>query len=112
MSSYINLIQESEIQFRSAALDKKNLRMGILAAGSVLLLGLVFLLKNYFAITSRADDLKKQWTTLEPQYIKAKEVVDNIKLAQGRLSELKGWSEARMDLPVWMEQLAALVPAS
>jgi Tfp pilus assembly protein PilN len=112
MSTYVNLLQESEIHFRSAARDKQSLRACILGAAGVALLLLVFLLQRYFAVTGQAEELSDAWKTLEAKATLAKERDEMVRTARNRLSELHGWEDARLPMATLMDQLQALVPAN
>ena len=110
MSSYVNLLQDSEIHFRSMARDKKSLRMAILGAGVAVLAGVLLLLRHFLAVTGEAEELKSRWKKLEPQHAKAKEREEILRSASNRLSELRGWTEARYSIPDFLGQLGDLIP--
>lgn len=110
MSSYVNLLQDSEIHFRSMARDKKSLRMAILGAGVAVVFVLLLLLRHFLAVTGEANELAARWKKLEPQHAKAKEREEILRSASNRQSELRGWTEARYSVPEFMGQLGALIP--
>jgi hypothetical protein len=110
MSSYVNLLQDSEIQLRSMARDRKSLRVAISAACILVALGILLFFRHYLTLTGQANQLQARWKTLEPQYAKAKEREDILRSANSRLSELRGWAKTRYSIPELMEQLGALIP--
>lgn len=110
MSSYVNLLQDSEIAYRSVARDKKSVRTAILGGAGLLLLGLVYGLMQYRAVTSHADELSAAWKAGEAEFTKAKEREEALRHAAGRLAEAKGWGKSRLELSTFLEKFQAVVP--
>ena len=68
MSSYVNLLNENEIHYHSAARDSNLIRYLVIGGvAAAILLGLTTVIR-YNSAKSRASDLAARWKTLEVEF--------------------------------------------
>ncbi len=105
MSHYINLLEEDERHFHSAAKNSRLLKGGLIALGVALLLGIHLAVKDYRDTMKQAATLTKTWQTMEGEVAKAKTRLDQLTRLEREEKTLSGWSASRRD---WRDLLTFL----
>jgi hypothetical protein len=110
MSSYVNLLNENEIHYHSAARDSNLIRYLVIGGvAAAILLGLTTVIR-YNSAKSRASDLAARWKTLEGEFESTLAKKKLLKTRSDTLNELKGWPAARVDMAEVMELLRDKIP--
>ena len=110
MSSYVNLIQPSEIKYHSVATDKRFLvKAGI---GLFILFGLYagWTAWTSFQSSGEARRIQEEWETVKPRYAVALQERKALVKLQNTQKYLESWAETRIPAAELLLEIAALLP--
>lgn len=110
MSSYVNLIQPSEIKYHSVATDKRFLiKAGI---GLALLFGLYVAWTVWSSMGSAraARETQMEWEEIKPKHAAAIQQNQTLVKLRGTRAYLESWGETRVPTAQLLLELAALLP--
>jgi hypothetical protein len=95
MNHYINLLEESEKRYFSAAENSPLLKIGA-GAAVALALGMVYLLISAMTATIReADQLTRRWADIKDEVSAARERATALRRIEDSHATLQGWSPSR-----------------
>ncbi|MFP6906360.1 MAG: hypothetical protein VCG02_14160 [Verrucomicrobiota bacterium] len=110
MSSYVNLLNENEIHYHSAARDSNLIRYLVIGGvAAAILLGLTTVIR-YNGAKNKASSLAARWKTLEGEFESTLAKKKLLTTRSDTLNELKGWPVARVDMAEVMELLRDKIP--
>ena len=112
MSSYVNLIQPSEIKYHSVATDKRFLiKAGI---GLALLFGLyvAWTMWSSMGAARAARETQNEWEEIKPKHAAAIQQNQALVKLRGTRAYLESWGETRVPTAQLLLELGALLPAT
>ena len=110
MSSYVNLMQPSEIKYHSVATDKRFLiKAGI---GLALLFGLyvAWTVLGSMAAARDARQIQSEWEDIKPKHAAAIQQNQTLVKLRGTRAYLESWGESRVPTAHLLLELTALLP--
>ncbi len=110
MSSYVNLIQPSEIKYHSVATDKRFLiKAGV---GLVLLFGLyvAWTVWSSMGTARAAREALAEWEEVKPKHAAAIHQTQTLVKLRGTRGYLESWNETRIPSAHLLLELSALLP--
>ncbi len=110
MSSYVNLIQPSEIKYHSVATDKRFLiKAGV---GLALLFGLYagWTIWSSMAAARTARATQAEWEEVKPKHVAAIQQSQALVKLRGKRAYLESWGETRVPTAHLLLELGALLP--
>lgn len=112
MSSYVNLIQPSEIKYHSVATDKRFLiKAGV---GLALLFGLyvAWTVWSSMGTARAARETQAEWEEIKPKFAAAIQQNQTLVKLRGTRAYLQSWGETRVPTAHLLLELGALLPAT
>ncbi len=110
MNHYINLLEESEKRFFSAA-ETSPLIKGGAVAGVAVVLGLVFLMVNSMTSTIReAEQLTRRWDQIKDDVSTARERATALRRVEDSHATLYGWSPSRHNWADALQRIQEVLP--
>lgn len=110
MKQYINLLEEEERRYHSAANTSPLLKIGV-SAGILILIALISLfIQKSTAQIRYAETLRRQWSEMESDVAAAKVRDTDLKRLQTAHDRLTGWSASRFEWDTLLESIRLHIP--
>lgn len=97
MKQYINLLEQDECRYHSAAITSPWLKIGASVAILALIAGVYHFVQTNTARIQEADQLQRRWREIESDVEAAKVRDEDLKRLQNAHNRLMGWTASRMD---------------
>lgn len=102
MNHYINLLEESEKRYFSAAETSPLVKIGALAAVGIVGILVFFMINGMTSTIREADQLSRRWDQIKDDVSAARDRANALRRIEDAHATLQGWSTSRYD---WSEVL-------
>ncbi|MCC5851011.1 MAG: hypothetical protein JJU29_23225, partial [Verrucomicrobia bacterium] len=99
MKQYINLLEEDELHYHSAASNNPLLKIGAVLIVLVVVAGTGWSVNGMRSRIRYSKDLETSWSSIEDRVKRAETLADELKRVERGLETLHGWHHSRFEWP-------------